>query len=119
MKKIIALLLVAVMCISFIACDKTEGNGISQNNSNKEKNEIVGTWVPAEDSMLAGYSFVFNEDGTGTLKSIQTKWKYDRELSSYIIANASGEVYCIFEIITDDSGARYFKISGEKFYFQD
>ena len=119
MKKLIAMLLVAVMCLSFVACGNTEVNDASTNDSNKEKNEIIGTWVAAEDSMLAGYTFVFNEDCTGTIKGVETKWKYDRELSAYIIANASGEVYCVFAIITDDSGARYFKISGVKFYFQD
>ena len=119
MKKIIALLLITVMCLSFVACGNTEGNDASTNDSNKEKNEIIGTWNPSNDSVLAGYTIVFNEDGTGTIKDTKTRWKYDDELSCYIVANASGEMYSIFEILTDDNGERYFKLSGTKFYYQD
>ena len=134
MKKIIALLLCAVMCLSFVACSNNDEEIKALNekiealeeqlkndsdNAENVSKEIIGTWVAAEDSMLAGFTFVFNEDCTGTIKGVETKWKYDRELSSYIIANASGEVYCVFEIIADDSGARYFKISGSTFYYQD
>ena len=63
MKKIIALLLVAVMCLSFVACGNTEVNDASTNDNSKEKNEIVGTWSPSNDSVLAGYTIVFNEEG--------------------------------------------------------
>ena len=119
MKKLIAMLLVAVMCLSFVACGNTEVNDASINDNNEEKSEIVGTWNPSNDSVLAGYTIVFSEDGTGTIKDTKTRWKYDDELSCYIVANASGEVYSIFEILTDDSGERYFKLSGMKFYYQD
>ena len=107
MKKIIALLLLAVMCFSLVAC------------GNKAEKEIVGTWKPSEESILANYTFVFNEDGTGTVNDGEMTWKYDDSLSCYIIASSYGELYCICDIMTEENGTCYFKFSGQKFYYQN
>lgn len=76
MKKLIALLLVAVMCLSFVACDEsgnTETPPSDENNgSNLEKIER-GTVTTSDNTLLPilfqalsekGYNYTFNEDGT-------------------------------------------------------
>ena len=104
MKKIIALLLLAIMCLSFVAC------------GNKTEKEIVGKW----ESSNGNYSFTFNEDGTGTTESNgQIRWKYDSELASYIVCEPSGQMFCINNIQTDENGARYFQYSVIKLYYKN
>ena len=105
MKKIIALLLVAVMCFAIAAC-----------GGESAKKEIIGTWETTE---MGGISFTFNEDGTGTYSDKPMKWKYDNELSSYIICEASGQMMCVTNIETDESGNQYFKLIGVKIYRTD
>ena len=78
MKKLIAFLLVAVMCLSFVACDESgggeniENNGSVTNGSDLEKIER-GTVTTSENPLLPilfqtladeGWSYTFNEDGT-------------------------------------------------------
>ena len=111
MKKLIALLLVAVMCFACVACS-------SGNNSDNEsaRKEITGTWETTE---MSGISFTFNEDGTGTYSGKPMKWKYDSELSSYIICEESGQMMCVTNIETDESGNQYFKLIGIKIYRTD
>ena len=115
MKKIITLLLVAVMCLSFVACNSKSNDG----DTESARKEILGTWTTSSDGTLADYTVVFKEDGTGTINKKEIKWKYDNELSCYIVVTASGEMWPIFEISTDDNGARYFKLTGAFFYFQN
>ena len=105
MKKIIALLLVAVMSFAIAAC-----------GGESAKKEIIGTWETTE---MGGISFTFNEDGTGTYSDKPMKWKYDNELSSYIICEASGQMMCVTNIETDESGNQYFKLIGVKIYRTD
>lgn len=67
MKKIIALLLVAVMCFSLAACG---GDNEASNNNDKEidikKVDVVGTWKNTS-SKDHGFVMTINEDGTGTI----------------------------------------------------
>lgn len=84
MKKLIALLLVAVMCLSFVACggsgnietppsgENTNNQGGDNNGNNLEKIER-GTVTTSENPLLQvlfqtladeGWSYTFNEDGT-------------------------------------------------------
>jgi len=60
MKKIIALLLVAVMCFSLTACG---GDKEDKNEAN-----LVGKWTGTYRDGTA-YTMILNEDGTGTLES--------------------------------------------------
>lgn len=76
MKKIITLLLVAVMCISLVACGsdtpQTDNNGSQQEQSNNKtdkeinikKVDVVGTWINMA-STSHGMKMVIEEDGTG------------------------------------------------------
>ncbi len=104
MKKIIALVLLTVMCFSLVAC------------GNKAEKEIVGKW----ESSNGNISFTFNEDGTGTTESNgQIQWKYDSKLSSYIVCEPNGQMFCITNIQTDENGARYFRYSVIKLYYKN
>lgn len=78
MKKILALLLVAVMCFSLAACGgnelQTDNSGSQQeqsdNRNDKEINikkvDVVGTWKNTS-SNDHGFVMTINEDGTGTI----------------------------------------------------
>ena len=108
MKKIFALLLVAILCFSLASC------------GNKAEKEIVGEWK-CENFFSRVAVAEFYKDGTGTLTNFSSSdttedftWKYDKDLSSYTIVLESGEVVNT-PIKTDDNGARYIKILG-KFY---
>ena len=71
------------MCLSFVACS---GGNNSDNESAKK--EIIGTWEATESGgMLSGISLTFNEDGTGTYDDHSITWKYDSEVSCYILVS--------------------------------
>ena len=123
MKKIIALLLLAVICFSFMACGGKENKKENPDVDNAEITEnskaIVGEWKRKTGSDV----FVLNENGTGNVNveglQFEIKWKYDKELSCYIIAFDSGQLYCIYSIQTNGEGVRYISLEGYKFYYQD
>ena len=99
MKKIIALLLVAVMSLSLVAC----GGGSENNNNEPQTNNsssqqetadnsqeenadsavnLVGTWEYAEANSV----LVLNDDGTGEETSNGAlTWKYDEASSTLLI----------------------------------
>lgn len=77
MKKLIALLLVAVMCLSFVACDDESGNTETPPSGESNENNLEkidrGTATTSENPLLPilfqtladeGWSYTFNEDGT-------------------------------------------------------
>lgn len=104
MKKLIALLLAAVMCLSLVAC----GGG---NNASAEK-AIVGEW-----KTLDGGVTTFNEDGTGTAPyGGAFSWKYDTETEWYMMSLEGMTFSC--EIKNED-GIRFISIEGEKYYHAD
>lgn len=114
MKKILAWLLIVVMCFALVACNSNSG---SNSDIEKARNEIVGKWETTE---LNGLSITFNEDGTGTYYDNQTTWKYDIDLSCYIVCVCSGSVsnmmMCIDDIKKDDNGAYYIEFGTVKVY---
>lgn len=114
MKKIVAFLLLVVMCFALVACgDKDEGEAISA-----EESAIVGTWE-TKSFPYGDYIFVFNEDGTGSINKYEIRWKYDAELYSYIICSEGfDQVYSIRGINTDEDGMRYFEYEGYKCYYK-
>lgn len=78
MKKIIALLLTAIICLSLCACGG--GNRVA----------IVGKW----HSESADFTLMLNEDKTGTLEmgdnSQTIKWDYDSASHVLLINNEDG-----------------------------
>ncbi len=83
MKKFIALLLVAVMALSLVAC------GAPKDETPKVKAEdIVGTWV------MGNMKQVFNADGTGTIMmssgiTMVCDWTF--KSGKFVIGYAMGE----------------------------
>lgn len=83
MKKFIALLLIAVLALSLVAC------GAPAEDENAVKAEdIAGTWV------LGNTKQVFNADGTGTVtltSGIQMAADWTFKNGKFIIGYATGE----------------------------
>lgn len=83
MKRIIALLLIAVLCLSLVAC-----GGGSQNDDADKEMQIVGTWK------MGNMTHIFNEDHTGTIMqgsgiTMACDWSYKN--GEYTIGYAMGE----------------------------
>ena len=109
MKKIIALLLVAIMFIFLISCN----SDINSNKIETARKEIVGEWKDGDSEQL----YTFNDDGTGTFYGRPMRWKFDSDLSSYIICEQTGgQVTSITNIQTDESGKQYISTVTGKFY---
>lgn len=108
MKKIFALVLAILMTFSLVAC------GDSANSTpSKEDTEILGEWKSFDETV-----FKFESDGKGELNTSGTRsdftWKYDPELSVYVIAiSIAGNINASFK--TED-GVKYLSISGKKHY---
>jgi len=101
MKKLIAILLVAVMCLSLVACG---GNNASAGKA------IVGEWKDAN-----GNTLIFNNDGTGVDAGGDAfKWRYDSELECYDISTLGFSV-----TIETDNEIRYIHIVNRTYYFID
>ena len=96
MKKIIALLLVAAMCLAVVGCDSGSNsqnhndNASTENSGNNTNKDILGEWISfdEEDEYVK-----FFEDGTGELKDdgmmFDFEWEYDTENKNYR-ANVAG-----------------------------
>ncbi len=118
MKKIIALLLVAVMCLSFVACgnneDKDSTENITKKPIDKHIQAIVGTW-----KSTSIYPFTFNEDKTGTFyhggENKDFTWTYNEELKCYDVASSTLYTTLNFFLKTDD-GITYLECTGAKLY---
>ena len=127
MKKIIALLIVAVMCLSFVACgnnaDKENtGNNAETNNTQvsdkkaEAEKAIVGIWVSAD----SGDSLTFEEDKNGKFTDERYfRWKYDEELNCYLLALYGWGTYPL--TIKNDDGVDYIRFDGKGdiFYRQE
>jgi hypothetical protein len=136
MKKILALLLVALMCFPLVACgndkeiealneriEKLEAQLDNQNSNNDSPNanaNIIGTWERSLSDVNITINIVFNEDGTGTCQvggsNASMKWKYSNELESYVLCLSNGSMGCVSNIETDENGKQYFNYSGYKIY---
>lgn len=108
MKKFIALLLVAIMCLSLVACSDVKDPA-------KEKDElIVGEWL-----FDNGYTIIFNADHNGKMlaaEEYEIKWSYDEELDYYPCKMISGEASKTFEItykISEDGNMSIFAWGNE------
>lgn len=53
MKKTVALIILAALCIALVSCGAS-------------KKDLIGTWAPRDYDFGPEYVLVFNEDGTGT-----------------------------------------------------
>ncbi len=126
MKKIIALLLVGIICLSLVACSDNSNNKETDNNSETNNTQVNNTKAEAEKSIIGTWknensTVTFKNDNTAVIKSessdevIEYRWKYDDELNLYIIVYPQGnpELWGIF--IENDNGVDYINL-GSKFY---
>ena len=126
MKKIIAVFLAVVMCLSFVACgnnaDKENtGNNIETNNTqlSEKKAEaekaILGSWESNN-----GYIITFNEDNIGYYKqgdnNRELRWKYDDEYKCYLFTLIGWSELSF--VLENKDGVDYINIpgAGETFY---
>ena len=101
MKKIVSLLLVAVMCLSLAACG---GNGASAEKA------MIGAW-----NKEGGYDVcLFSEDGKVARGSEQYEWWYDKEAERYSLS-LYGLTYTF--VIEEDENGRFFSVDGIRFYY--
>lgn len=121
MKKLVALLLVAVMCLSLVACGgenettKTSNDSITEkdntNQSSKKetsgKDAIIGEWKATD-----GTAFVFEKGGTAQFNGKEITWKYDKELKCYVLA-LKVTMSVNIEIEND---IRFFQIMDTRYY---
>ena len=135
MKRIIALLLVVVMCLPLVACgnnvekDNTE-NPVGTNNAetidkkSEAEKAIVGTWKREDSSQYRQHIITFNKDNTGTFynasleKEGEITWKYDEELSCYIFVSPSEVANIGVLFMKNDGQTNYLEMAGEKYYRQ-
>ena len=107
MKKIISILMVLGMLLSFAACSDSEETAVN-------KTDIVGEWM----SPSVNASAVFKEDGTGELSLYGTHsatWKYDAKTDRYIVT--ADKTYNV--IVGKEYSMPYMNIDGIDFYLFD
>lgn len=121
MKKFVTLLLVAVMCLSLVACGgesettKTSNDNITEkdntNQSSKKetsgKDAIIGEWKATD-----GTAFVFEKGGTAQFNGKEITWKYDKELKCYVLPL---KVTMSVNIEIEDD-IRFFQIMDTRYY---
>ena len=136
MKKIIALLLCAMICLPLVACtNEEEIKALNEkiaaleeqlkNDSNNAENinkEIVGEWKEVDG--YTKWTFTILEDGTliRTTSSGKTyigAWKYDADLNRYIVDDDYEGMLLCTKIYTTQNGARYIKLDGIRYYHTD
>lgn len=101
MKKLIAFLLVAVMCLSLVACDGGK--------SSAEK-EILGAWKREGNYDV----LVFSDDGKITRGDEEMDWWYDKEAERYSLSYY-GMTYTF--VIEEDENGRFFAVDGMNYYY--
>ena len=102
MKKIIALLLLSVMCLSLVACKNVETH-----------DKVVGTWVNLDETFNGeSYTVTFNSDGSAKISIFSTDytWRYDTDHNRYIL---SGHMDFNISFETVD-GIEYMHLEGDK-----
>ncbi len=123
MKKTLALLLAMIMCLPLAACSSNEKeDNLIQTNENETNgdgetvNVLVGEWKSPTQSVSGLASIVFNNDGTGTWGDSDFSWKYDDELSVYMMALESGSTQS-FVIDTTENIVRSICPDGNRYYY--
>lgn len=106
MKKVIALLLVLIMCMPLISCEK------------QGREALIGEWTSLA---YENRSLVVRADGTGTLTynegdETELRWKYDEELNGYLLVVPNQAAGVLFVTIEKQDGCRYVNISGNMLY---
>ncbi len=130
MKKLIAVLLVAVMCLSFVACGNNTDKENTDNNAETYNTQISNKKAEAEKAIVGiwksenNFTATFNADNTAVVKNEdgeitnEIRWKYDDELELYVIVFPQQNPQLIGTCIENDNGVDCLDL-GSKFYRQD
>lgn len=80
MKKIIALLLVAIMCLSFVACNKNSEEGKDENSTKAPVVQTSGDVKLTKENFETYFEFVeesfFTKDSTGKVNALRNRHYY-------------------------------------------
>lgn len=87
-KTLIALFLIAVLCLSLFAC---KSNPISANTTEAEVNPLVGRWVWEYEGLGEVMAFTFNEDNSGSFSVYGESLDYTYTYSDTEIALVTEE----------------------------
>lgn len=118
MKRLTALFLTFIICISFTACggDINVTEVKSENNNAEADSAIIGTWEIASGNATVS----FDTDKTCVVVDGNEEnyvWKFDSEFGCYLLTSPHGdEVFSCF--LTDDNGNDCLSMLGAKFYRQ-
>lgn len=118
MKRLTALFLTFIICISFTACggDINITEVKSENNNAEADSAIIGTWEIASGNATVS----FDTDKTCVVVDGNEEnyvWKFDSEFGCYLLTSPHGdEVFSCF--LTDDNGNDCLSMLGAKFYRQ-
>lgn len=133
MKKILALLLIGIICLSFVACgnnaendkkdNKEETNNTEITANENDKKAIIGIWKDSDNNEL-DFTLTINDNGTGNWEIYDTfneskierifTWRYSYDLDCYVIIQAGNSVTPVY--IEYNCGNEYILFSGEKCY---
>lgn len=116
MKRIIALILVLLMCFSIVACGKNKRNenALSPEEVTNIKSQLVGDWHSVG---LDKDGISFNANGTGNMENDGSKtnftWSYDTSEGSFYIRISGKNFYFDF---VNQSDISYVNMSGAWFF---
>lgn len=122
MKQVLSLFLTLTLCVSLFACRSVNSSNNQDNTHESSQttgseghgsmadytNAIVGEWKAFEGNQ----SILFVEDGTGKWNDESFTWKYDTDLSCYVIATSTIQTTSIK--VEDDN--KYLTLSDIKYY---
>ena len=113
MKKLLALLLVAVMCLPLAACGNSD-----QSNSSAEAKEFLGKWVLFGQD---GYVIEILKDGAAKTNSPDEvkdlRWYYNSQMDGIFLAENGENPY--FMQIRKELDCRYLLMDGNALYHED
>lgn len=122
MKQVLSLFLTLTLCVSLFACRSVNSSNDQDNTHESSQttgsgghgsmadytNAIVGEWNAFEGNQ----SILFVEDGTGKWNDESFTWKYDTDLSCYVIATSTIQTTSI-KVEDDD---KYLTLSDINYY---
>lgn len=112
MKKLLALLLVAVMCLPLVAC------GADQSNNSAQAKEFLGKWVLFGQD---GYMIEILENGVAKTHSPDEvknlNWYYNSQMKGIFLAENGENPY--FMQISEELDCRYLLMDGNALYHEE
>jgi hypothetical protein len=93
MKRILAIVLLAALCLSLVACGGDKGSKVS----------LVGKWHYAEEQV----DLTINADKTGSMvvgeRTVEFTWKFSAESNLLLLTSTDGEIEEVNYFKEDDT----------------